>query len=212
VTSPPPRPILRERWRGFVEGVQAVSARPGDKVLDIGCGRSKLPGAVGIDRLPNTDADVIHDLDVIPYPLDDDSFDAVLARHVLEHVEAPLDVLAELHRVTRAGGVVTIITPHFSSSTSWRDPTHRHHFASRSFDYLVAGTHWAFYSDVRFEVLERRITLGMVRGPRGRVVPVFRIVGIERVVNRFIDVFERWWAFPLPLGDKDLVVRLRVVK
>jgi SAM-dependent methyltransferase len=181
-------------------------------VLDVGCGRRKFPGAIGIDRLEAADADVIHDLDVLPYPFEDDSFNVVIARHVLEHLEAPLDVLAELHRITRAGGLVAVITPHFSSPTSWTDPTHRHHFSSESFDYLVAGTPWAFYSNARFEIEDRRVTLGMIRGPRGRVLPIWRLVGVEAAVNRFLGVFERWWAFALPLGPKDLVFRLRVVK
>jgi len=49
-------------------------------------------------------------------------------------------------------------------------------------------------------------------GRRGRVVPVLRLVGVERAVNRYLDVFERWWAFALPLGQKDLYLRLRIVK
>jgi ubiquinone/menaquinone biosynthesis C-methylase UbiE len=184
----------------------------GSSVLDLGCGRAKLPGAIGIDRRPNTDADIVHDLDQIPYPFDDDAFDAVVARHVLEHLKAPLDVLSELHRITRAGGTVTVVTPHFSSPTSWTDPTHRHHFTSRSFDYLIQGTDYDFYTDARFEVVERHITVGMNRGPRGRPVPVLRLLGVERLVNRFVDTYERWWAFALPLGPKDLVLRLQVVK
>lgn len=203
---------MRSRWRDFVETPNRVSAPEGADVLDVGCGRLKFPGAIGIDRLGATDADIIHDLDVLPYPFNDDSFSFVIARHVLEHLEAPLDVLAELHRITRPGGLLTVITPHFSSPTSWTDPTHRHHFSSRSFDYLVAGTQWDFYSDVRFEIVERRVNLGMIRGPRGRVLPIFRLVGVEAAVNTFLDVFERWWAFALPLGPKDLVFRLRVVK
>lgn len=202
---------LRARWRSFVEGPQRLTAPEGAAVLDVGCGQLKFPGAVGIDRLANTDADVVHDLDRIPYPFEDDTFDAVIARHVMEHLEAPLDVLGELHRVTRAGGVVTIITPHFSSSTSWTDPTHRHHFTSRSFDYLTEDGDWNYYAEARFEVVQRRVTLGMAR-IRGRVAPLLRLTGIEWLVNRFLDPFERWWAFVAPFGPKDLVLRLKVVK
>jgi SAM-dependent methyltransferase len=203
---------IRTRWRRFVEGPEYFAFEPGLSILDLGCGRRKLPGAVGVDLQPNTDADVVHDLNDIPYPFGEDSFDAVVARHVLEHLASPLDVLTELHRITRPDGVVLVVTPHFSSPTSWTDPTHLHHFSSRSFDYLVAGTDYDFYTETRFEVLERRITLGMIQGPGGRVLPVFRLLGIEGLVNRFVDPFERWWAFPLPLGPKDLVLRLRVLK
>src|SRR3954462_7038271 len=47
-------------------------------VLDVGCGSAKWPGAGGLDISAGTDADVVHDLDVRPYPFDDDSFDQIL--------------------------------------------------------------------------------------------------------------------------------------
>lgn len=203
---------LHDRWVGFVQGPDCVVVPPGAAALDVGCGRNKLSSAIGIDKNPETDADVVHDLDRLPYPFDDDSFDVIVARHVLEHLEAPLDVLGELHRVGRQGGEIHIVTPHFSSPTSWTDPTHRHHFSSRSFDYLVAGTVFDFYSERRFVVDDRAVTLGLVQIGRGRVFPMFRVLGIESLVNRYLDVFERWWAFALPLGQKDLHVRLRIVK
>lgn len=213
MSTPTAKADMRRRWIRFVEGAQRIEPRPGTDVLDVGCGRLKHPGALGLDQLPNTDADVVHDLNELPYPFDADQFDEVIARHVLEHVDAPLEVLAELHRVTRAGGTVTIVTPHFSSSTSWTDPTHRHHFTSRSFDYLTDSAAWNYYiADVRYAVTQRRLTLAMVTGPAGRVVPLWKLIGIEWLVNRFLDIFERWWAFAVPLGPKDLVIRLQVIK
>ena len=74
------------------------------RVLDVGCGSAKTPGAVGIDISPDTDADIVHDLDRFPYPLEDASFDHVLMQDVLEHLNEPIRVLEELHRVLRPGG------------------------------------------------------------------------------------------------------------
>lgn len=203
---------LRDRWVSMVERHHELDLPAGAQVLDVGCGRRKRPGSVGIDRIAGTDADILQDLDDLPYPFEEDAFDAVIARHVIEHLEAPLAVMEELHRITRPGGTVFIVTPHFSSPSSWTDPTHRHHLAVHSFDYLLEGMPWNYYSQARFEVISRRVTLGMMRGPRGRVVPLLRLTGIERLVNRHLDVFERWWAFTLPLGHRDLIMRLRVVK
>jgi SAM-dependent methyltransferase len=207
-----PEAGVHGRWCRFVSDRNRIETMPSAAVLDVGCGRLKHPGAIGIDKSANADADIVHDLDVTPYPLDTGAFDVVIARHVLEHLERPLEVLGELHRVTRAGGVVHVITPHFSSPTSWTDPTHRHHFASRSFDYLVEGTPWDFYSSARFVVEDRHLSLGLIRAPNGKVVPLFRMLGVERLVNNHLDGFERWWAFSLPLGARDLHLRLRVVK
>jgi len=34
----------------------------GQRILDVGCGWNKTPGAIGMDANPKTHADVIHDL------------------------------------------------------------------------------------------------------------------------------------------------------
>ncbi|MBM3775223.1 MAG: class I SAM-dependent methyltransferase, partial [Acidobacteria bacterium] len=55
-------------------------------MLDVGCGLRKQAGAIGIDRNPSSRADVLCDLDRFPYPFRDQSFDRVLAIHVIEHL------------------------------------------------------------------------------------------------------------------------------
>src|ERR1044071_589254 len=70
-------------------------------ILDIGCGSAKFPGAVGLDISADTDADVVHDLDVFPYPIADGSFDQILMQDVIEHVAQPIRVFEELHRIAR---------------------------------------------------------------------------------------------------------------
>src|ERR1700691_3175285 len=73
-------------------------------ILDIGCGSAKTPGAVGMDISADTDADIVHDLDVFPYPIEDGSFDVILMQDVLEHVAEPMRLADELHRILRPGG------------------------------------------------------------------------------------------------------------
>ena len=73
------------------------------RVLDVGCGRNKYPGAVGIDRLPGTAADVRCDVDHFPYPFLDHSFDELRAIHVIEHVADVVATIEEFCRVVRPG-------------------------------------------------------------------------------------------------------------
>jgi ubiquinone/menaquinone biosynthesis C-methylase UbiE len=83
-------------------------------VLDLGCGINKYPGAIGLDRGPNTRADIIADLDHFPYPIRNDSFRQVRAIHVVEHVSNVIRMMEEIHRILVPGGQAVIVTPHYT--------------------------------------------------------------------------------------------------
>ena len=174
------------------------------RTLDLGCGMDKEPGAIGLDSNPRVKPDVLHDLDHVPYPFPDDFFDRVVCRNVIEHVEQPLRVLAELSRISRSGALIELSTPHFSSPDAFTDPTHLHALTSRSFDYLVPGTQLfdLSYGDVTFEKVS--ILLTFIDLPRGlqRIVP--------RLANRNLLRYERRWTYLFPAHQ--MLVKLRVVK
>jgi SAM-dependent methyltransferase len=55
---------------------------------------------------------VVWDLEEVPYPLDDETFDAVLMTEVYEHLrEYPITALQEARRVLRPGGHLYFTTP-----------------------------------------------------------------------------------------------------
>jgi SAM-dependent methyltransferase len=156
-------------------------------VLDVGCGSAKWPGAVGVDISPDTDADVVMDLDQFPYPLDSDAFDQILCQDVLEHVAEPLRMMEELHRVGRAGARVHVRTPHYSSVLAYSDPTHRHYFSAlgiRSF----AEPRFSHYSGARFRLVDLTLDLWLP----------FRLVGIAWLANRFTVPYESYFAWRFP--------------
>jgi SAM-dependent methyltransferase len=125
------------------------------RVLELGCGFSKTPGAFGVDVIPGSQADLIHDLDVFPYPLEDSAWDRIICRDVLEHVEDFVRTMEEIWRVGAPGAIVEIRAPFMSSVNYYSDPTHRRAFTSRSFDYFLPGqpTHRLGYSKAQFELL-----------------------------------------------------------
>lgn len=123
--------------------------------LDIGCGRSKRPGFVGVDIRPFDGVDVVHDLDQYPYPFADGEFDEVWADQVLEHLANPLRAVEEIWRITRGGAVVRIGVPYFRSRYAVIDPTHRNFFGVQWFDYFDPSRELCTrygYSASRFEV------------------------------------------------------------
>jgi SAM-dependent methyltransferase len=156
-------------------------------VLDIGCGSAKFPGAVGLDISADTDADIVHDLDVFPYPIADASFDQILLQDVIEHVAQPIRVFEELHRIARPGARIQLRTPHFSSALAYGDPTHRHYLSTIAIRSL-AEPRFAHYTDVRFR--EVHVTLDLW-------LP-FRLSGIAALANRFQLPYESYFAFRFP--------------
>ncbi|HEY3325530.1 MAG TPA: methyltransferase domain-containing protein [Planctomycetota bacterium] len=169
------------------------------EILDIGCGQAKTPGAVGIDVLPGAGVDIVHDLNKLPWPLESDRFDTVVCSHVLEHLLDLVGVMNEIHRVSRNGAKVKIVTPHFSSLNSWEDPTHMRHFARRSFSFFDPESKHS-YTKNRIKTVSVEVTFGG---------------GLWDLVGRCIygcspNLWEKHFAFVW--RARNLIVELEVVK
>jgi SAM-dependent methyltransferase len=156
-------------------------------VLDVGCGINKYPGAIGLDRNPNTRADVVADLDRVPYPFRDSSFREIRATHVIEHVSDVIATLEEFHRLLAPGGRAVIVTPHYTDFSSFCDPTHKWHLNSFSLRYFGEDNGgYGYYSKARF-----RESLTHVR-----LLALWRYTGFEFLVNAS-RAFRRFWEFYL---------------
>jgi SAM-dependent methyltransferase len=106
------------------------------KVLDVGCGGKKIPGADGIDSLSFPEVNIVHDLDSFPWPIKDNTYDVVSSSHFLEHSRDVVKVMEEVHRILKPGGRHIINVPHFRCIDAFVDPTHESFFESRSMDYF----------------------------------------------------------------------------
>ena len=108
--------------------------------LNLGCGFDKREGFVNADSFTECDPDVLMDIETTPWPFEDDAFEYILMKHVLEHVGATFDgfkaVMRELYRITAPGGVIEIQVPHFRHDTYWSDPTHVRAFTPLTFQMM----------------------------------------------------------------------------
>jgi SAM-dependent methyltransferase len=160
----------------------------GKMILNLGCGRARLDGAINLDRVAAVEPDVVHDLDKFPWPFEENQFNEVRASDVIEHCSDVVATMEEIHRVARSGAFVQITTPHFSSANSFIDPTHRYHFSYFSFHYFTDEQAFDFYSEKRF------------RRRRAQIVFYPTLVNklVWRFANRYPLAYERRWTWLFP--------------
>jgi SAM-dependent methyltransferase len=113
------------------EAVRAHTDLGRYRVLDVGCGfkpyeplfAAYADAYVGVDSGDHAAPDLVGTAEAIP--VEDATFDVVICSQVLEHVDDPAQVVAELHRVTAPGGRVLASTHgvqvyHPSPQDLWR--------------------------------------------------------------------------------------------
>lgn len=118
--------------------------------------------------------DVVHDLNVFPYPFADNSFDEVHAYEVLEHLGQQGDFkrffqdFSEIWRILKPDGVLCGTSPAWCSAWAWGDPGHTRVISMQSFIYLrqpeydqvgrTPMTDYRFCYEADFDVVAAEIT------------------------------------------------------
>jgi len=107
--------------------------------LDIGCGNAKQKGFMGMDKRDIPGVDIIHDLEVFPYPFDDGVFPAIHGHHIMEHVKPWFmnDIMNELWRIAKPDATLFFALPFAGTMSYWQDPTHCNGCTDMTFRYYT---------------------------------------------------------------------------
>jgi SAM-dependent methyltransferase len=96
--------------------------------LNLGCGNYKLDECVNVDKLDIYNPDVLHDLEVLPWPFESNSADNIVLSHVLEHLgQEPttfIKIIKELYRIAKHECLLIVDVPCPRSKYYLSDPTH----------------------------------------------------------------------------------------
>jgi len=123
--------------------------------LNLGCGQNIKVGYINLDKNNLPSVDVVHDVEKLPLPFDNDQFDEIRCDNVLEHVEY-IAVLKDLHRILKPTGRLRIRVPHFTSRNNYVDPTHKKRFSISTFEFFVENSPNDYYFDFHFTKVNYR--------------------------------------------------------
>lgn len=96
------------------------------KKLNFGAGNDPREGYDNVDE-------VDFDFDIFPYPIQDETYDYIFMKDVLEHLDYPWKVLKELHRILKPNGTIEIICPHHNDESAYNSLQHKHYFNEQAF-------------------------------------------------------------------------------
>ncbi len=180
------------------------------KKLNLGSGQDYREGYINVDNNTNYKADVIHDLNVYPYPFNEDEFEKIDAFHIIEHLDNPLLFLQELYRISKNDVEIIIKCPHFSGN--WIHPMHKSAISTKLFDFLDKNNP-EYYGNVNFEI--KKIVLKWVGhtdlGKRKNPIIKFLNIIIGFLANLNIAFTERLWCYWVG-GFEEIIFEVKVKK
>jgi ubiquinone/menaquinone biosynthesis C-methylase UbiE len=128
-------------------------------MINLGCGKDIRPKPwVNVDKTKSKGVDIVHNLNILPYPFKTNSVDEIYLCHVLEHLNEPTEVMEECWRILKPNGKITVRVPFWNSICNVADIDHRHAFYEYSMGKFTEefAKKWNEETHTRFKIIETR--------------------------------------------------------
>ena len=173
------------------------------KILDLGCGKKKKVGAIGVDCSSRFNADIVHNLNKFPYPFKKNSIDFIYIDNCLEHLNEPIKVMEELYRILKINSLVKVIVPYFRSRYAYIDPTHKTFYTINSFDYYDPSRQFYKryeYTSIKFKI--EKIIFNENIPSRNLIKKI-----VTKIANKYHDFYEGYLSHLVPLDDITFILK-----
>lgn len=135
------------------------------KKLNLGCGTDIQNPEIWVNhdiREHCPEVVITHDLNIIPWPWQDNQFSEILAKSVFEHLENDLvTTMNECWRILCSGGILRLKVPVYTSPFIHDDPTHRWFWSEKSLDFFDPTTKYGkecdYYTDRHWKILKKHL-------------------------------------------------------
>lgn len=109
--------------------------------LNLGSGGAPIQGPywTNVDCFEGPGVDLVHNLDVHPWPWDTATVDEIYCSHTLEHLRDHIGFMREAQRILRPGGHLFIRVPHGMCHAWAMDPTHMRPYFPDTFYMFTPG-------------------------------------------------------------------------
>ena len=146
--------------------------------LNLGAGNDIRADCINHDLASLPGIDVVHDLNIYPWPWESGSIEEVIAYDLLEHLDDFMAAMEELHRILEPGGLARVRVPYWNSWCRHADPTHKRGFHELTFQFFNPDSAYCkerhYYSSARFYITEEVFVLAPFS-------PYFSIPGLGEV-------------------------------
>jgi len=166
------------------------------KKLNVGCGSDIKNDYINLDFIKQPGVDVVHDLNKLPWPFKDNTFDEVYCSHVLEHFDNLERIMLEIKRISKSGAIIDIRAPHFSCGVTYRDPTHKTFFSYFTFDYYTKkNVNYKKRDNLCFiQIMKRKLNF-----TRFALTPLNYL--FNPIINLNPEIYERFFCWILPCSE-----------
>jgi SAM-dependent methyltransferase len=139
--------------------------------VELGCGRAKKEGFVGVDIEAYESVDIVADAGKV-LPFKDGSVTELRAMHLFEHVPDTVGLMREIYRACEPGAKITVEVPYARSDGAFADPTHRRAFTEYTWEYFDRGRDaWKLYQfDVDFRIVS--VSFQYLKGKTLKKIPL----------------------------------------
>jgi len=136
----------------YTQNGRNILVPEGKTAYNIGAGNQRYERVQGVDILAGKGVDIVHDLNITPWPIADSSADIVMAFQTFEHLADLTEVMREVHRIGKHGCRLIVEVPYFRHPGAFQDPTHVHFFTANTMAYFheTAKRARGAYTDMHF--------------------------------------------------------------